>query len=102
MRFLAVQEKKMITFTWNAPPSMLEVRKQHTYVTVRFKAKDANSTEVTLYHGGWGEGADWDQAFAYFERAWTAVLTALEERFAKGPIDWTDWLDRMRPKAPAK
>lgn len=102
MRFLALQEKKMITFTWNAPPSMPEVRKQHTYVTVRFKEKDDASTEVTLYHGGWGEGGEWDKAFAYFERAWTAVLTALEERFAKGPLDWTDWLKRMRPAAPDK
>ena len=102
MRFLAIQEKKMITFTWNAPPSMPEARKQRTYVTVRFHPKGNGTTEVTLYHGGWGDGGDWDRAFAYFEKAWTAVLTALEARFAKGPVDWTDMLKRMRPPGSAK
>jgi len=100
MRFLAIQEKKMITFTWNAPPSLPEVRKQRTYVTVRFKPMGEKATEVTLYHGGWGEGGEWDKAFAYFEKAWTSVLTSLEARFAKGPMDWTEWLARMRQMTP--
>jgi uncharacterized protein YndB with AHSA1/START domain len=102
MRFLAVQEKKMITFTWNAPPSLPEARKQRTYVTVRFLPEGEKSTRVTLYHGGWGEGGEWDKAFAYFEKAWHAVLVALEERFTRGPRDWTEWMNRMRPAAPAK
>jgi uncharacterized protein YndB with AHSA1/START domain len=96
MRFLSIQDRKMITFTWNAPPTMPEVRKQRTYVTVRFKPSGEKSTEVTLYHGGWGEGEEWDKAFLYFEKAWTAVLGNLEARFAKGPMDWTEWLKRMR------
>jgi uncharacterized protein YndB with AHSA1/START domain len=102
MRFLSIQEKKMITFTWNAPPTMPEVRKQRTYVTVRFRAKDPKTTEVTLYHGGWGEGPEWDKAFAYFEKAWNSVLLSFEERFAKGPIDWSEDLRRMRQMTPAK
>jgi uncharacterized protein YndB with AHSA1/START domain len=102
MRILSLQEKKMLTFTWNAPPTMPEARKQRTYVTVRFKSLEPNKTEVTLYHGGWGDGGEWDKAFLYFEKAWTSVLTAFEERFVKGPIDWTEPLKRMRPAAPAK
>ena len=31
MRFLAVQDKKMISFTWNAPPSLPEARKQRNH-----------------------------------------------------------------------
>ena len=89
MRFLSIQEKKMITFTWNAPPSLPEARKQRTYVTVRFQSKGAKSTEVTLYHGGWGEGGEWDKAVEYFERAWKRiVLPRLKHRFEHGPIDW--------------
>ena len=102
MRFLAIQDRRMISFTWNAPPSMPEVRKQRTYVTVRFKPTGEKTTEVTLYHGGWGDGPEWDRAFAYFEKAWTNVLGSLEERFAKGPVDWTDWLKRMREMTPVK
>jgi uncharacterized protein YndB with AHSA1/START domain len=102
MRFLAVEPKSMITFTWNAPPTMPHVRKQRTYVTVRFKAAGEKSTEVSLYHGGWGEGAEWDRAFTYFEKAWQSVLQSLEQRFAQGPVDWGPLLERMRGAAPAK
>ena len=102
MRFLSLQDRKMITFTWNAPPTMPEARKQRTYVTVRFKSLGEKKTEVTLYHGGWGDGGDWDKAFLYFEKAWRAVLLALEERFVKGPIDWSESLKRMRQMQPAK
>lgn len=101
-RFLAIQPKRMITFTWNAPPTMPEVRKQRTYVTVRFKPAGEKKTEVTLYHGGWGDGPEWDRAFAYFEKAWTSVLLALEDRFVKGPVDWAEWLKRMREMTPVK
>ena len=100
MRFLSLQDRKMITFTWNAPPTMPEVRKQRTYVTVRLHAKGEKQTEVTLYHGGWGEGEEWDRALAYFEKSWPNVLRSLELRFTKGPTDWTDWLAKMRA-APA-
>ncbi len=102
MRFLAIQPRRMITFTWNAPPTMPEVRKQRTYVTVRFKSTGEKTTEVTLYHGGWGDGPEWDRAFAYFEKAWTNVLSSLEERFVKGPIDWTEMLRQMREMTPVK
>lgn len=102
MRFLAIQDRKMITFTWNAPPSMPEVRKQRTYVTVRFKPVTEKSTEVTLYHGGWGDSGEWDRAFLYFEKAWTAVLTNFEARFARGPLDWTEWLQKMRENTRVK
>lgn len=102
MRFLAVEPKSMITFTWNAPPTMPNVRKQRTYVTVRFKSTGPKATEVSLYHGGWGEGPEWDRAYAYFEKAWTNVLVSLEMRFVKGPVDWTEMLKQMREMQPVK
>ena len=102
MRFLAVEPKSMITFTWNAPPTMPNVRKQRTYVTVRFKPTGPKATEVSLYHGGWGEGPEWDRAYTYFEKAWTNVLVSLEMRFVKGPVDWTEMLRQMREMKPVK
>src|SRR6476619_875146 len=56
MRFLAVQEPTMISFTWNAPPSQPEIRAQRTVVIVRLRAIDARTTAVTLRHVGCGEG----------------------------------------------
>jgi uncharacterized protein YndB with AHSA1/START domain len=95
MRFMAVQPKKMISFTWNAPPSLPEARKQRTFVVVRFTAVDEKTTRVNLHHTGWGDGGEWDRAYTYFDRAWGNVLANLQKRFETGPIDWTEWLARL-------
>ena len=95
MIFLALQEPKMLSFTWNAPPHLPEVRGQRTYVTVRLKPA-AEGTQVTLAHGGWGEGGQWDQAYDYFEGAWGRVLGNLQKRFIEGPRDWSAFREGLR------
>jgi uncharacterized protein YndB with AHSA1/START domain len=105
MRFLAVQPKQMISFDWNAPPSLPEVRAQRTFVIVRFAAVDDKNTRVTLHHTGWGTGGEWDKTYTYFDRAWGNVLGNLKKRFETGPQDWTEWLaqlKKMRDDAAAK
>ncbi|MCV2366392.1 SRPBCC domain-containing protein [Paucibacter sp. DJ1R-11] len=104
MRFMALQPHKMLSFDWNAPPSLPEARQQRSFVIVRFEAVDAQQTRVRLHHTGWGEGGEWDKAFAYFDRAWAAVLTNLQKRYETGPKDWTEWLaqlEQFRAKAAA-
>jgi uncharacterized protein YndB with AHSA1/START domain len=96
MRVLAVQDRRMISFTWNAPPSLPEARRQRTVVIVRMKPAGEGETEVTLTHLGWGDGGEWDQAYAYFDKAWDNVLPNLQKRFVSGPVDWTEWLARMK------
>jgi uncharacterized protein YndB with AHSA1/START domain len=95
MRILALQPRKMISFDWNAPPSLPEARAQRTFVIVRFAAVDDAHTRVTLHHVGWGEGGQWDQAYAYFDRAWGFVFDGLKQRFEKGPKDWSGWLQQL-------
>ena len=96
MRFLAVQPKQMITFDWNAPPSLPEARAQRTFVIVRFIVIDDKNTKVTLHHTGWGNGGEWDKTFTYFDRAWGNVLANLKKRFETGPMDWTEWLAQLK------
>jgi len=96
MRFLALQPKKMISFDWNAPPSLPEARAQRTFVVVRFFAVDDKNTRVTLHHTGWGDGGEWDKAYTYFDRAWGNVLGNLKKRFDTGPVDWTEWLAQLK------
>jgi len=96
MRFLALQAPRMLSVDWNAPPSLPQARQQRTFVIVRLTSVDANTTRVSLHHTGWGDGGEWDAAFAYFDRAWDMVLGNLVKRFASGPIDWTDWMARLR------
>ena len=50
---------------------------------------------ITLHHTGWGDGGQWDQAYAYFDRAWGDVLGNLKKRFDQGPQDWTEWLKQL-------
>jgi uncharacterized protein YndB with AHSA1/START domain len=96
MRYMALQAPTMLSFDWNAPPHLAQARAQRTFVVVRLKEVDATSTRVTLHHTGWGQGGEWDQAHAYFDRAWGSVLASLKKRFDSGPVDWSDWMARLR------
>ena len=69
MVILAVQPERILSFTWNAPPSLPAVRGQMTHVMVHLKEIDSDNTQVTLRHDGWGEGGEWDQAYDYFTSA---------------------------------
>lgn len=57
MRFLALQAPRLLSFTWNAPPSLPEARAQRTVVIVRLEPAAGGHTRVTLHHVGWGDGA---------------------------------------------
>ena len=95
MRVMAVQQEKLLSFTWNAPPHLPEARAQRTFVTVRFEPA-GTGTLVRLHHSGWGDGGQWDQAHDYFDKAWGSVLESLRKRFAEGPRDWTEFRARMK------
>ena len=96
MRFMALQPPKMLSFDWNAPPSLPEARAQRTFVVVRLHDIDGKSTRVTLHHTGWGDGGEWDKTYVYFDRAWGNVLNNLKKRHESGPIDWTEWLAQLK------
>ena len=96
MRFMALQPKQMLSFDWNAPPSLPEARAQRTFVVVRFEPLGDKLTRVTLHHTGWGAGGEWDKAYLYFDRAWGNVLGNLKKRFEQGPQDWKPWLEQLR------
>ena len=101
MRYLALQEGKFVSFTWNAPPNLPQARRQRTVVIVRFAPAGEGETKVTLTHTGWGEGGEWDETYKYFDRAWGRVLANLEKSFDEGPFDWAPWLERMKASVPA-
>ena len=96
MRYMALQPKKMLSFDWNAPPHLPQARAQRTFVVVRIDPVTDKETRVSLYHTGWGDGGEWDQAYAYFDRAWGNVLANLRKRFDQGPQDWTEWLAQLK------
>ena len=96
MRVMALQPPKMLSFDWNAPPSLPDARRQRTFVIVRLADVDGKSTRVTLHHTGWGDGGEWDKTYAYFDSAWGYVLGNLKKRHESGPIDWTTWREQLK------
>jgi uncharacterized protein YndB with AHSA1/START domain len=100
MRIIGFQPKKMLSFTWNAPPSLPEARANRSIVILRLEPVGDKQTIVTLHHVGWGDGGEWDKAFEYFSKAWPNVLANLQKRFTNGPIDWTEWLEKMKAATP--
>jgi len=91
MILLAIQPEKMLSFTWNAPPSLPDVRGEMTHVSLYFSPISSQETRLELIQDGWGEGVQWDQAFDYFVSAWgEVVLPRLKYRFEVGPLNWDD------------
>lgn len=87
--FLAIEPMRMLSFTWNAPPEIPQIRIQRTHVTIDFKSVSNLQTHITLTHDGWGAGADWLSAKDYFIQAWgQVVIPRLRQRFVSGPIHW--------------
>lgn len=96
MKVLAVEPEQLLSFTWNAPPSLPLARQQRTVVVLRF-APQADETRLTLTHLGWGSTGEWPKARAYFERAWPNVLKQLQQRFETGrPRDWSAWREQLK------
>jgi uncharacterized protein YndB with AHSA1/START domain len=88
LKILSYLPDEMISFQWNAPPELPEVRNGGTWVVVEMRRIDTARTHVTITHLGWKNGPEWDQAYAHFQRGWSELMDRLEKRFTNGPIDW--------------
>ena len=73
---------RLLAFSWNSPPTIPSLRALGpcSHVIVELEDK-CGSTGVRLSHVVEGEGADWDEYVAYFDRAWGMVISGLVERF---------------------
>jgi uncharacterized protein YndB with AHSA1/START domain/uncharacterized protein YciI len=97
-KVMAVDPKKMLSFSWNAPPTFPTIRGQCTLVTVFLEPAGEGKTKVELQHIGWGRGEEWEKVYAYFDGAWTYVLGNLKTRFETGPIKWPEGPAPLRVK----
>ena len=96
---LAIQEGKMLSFTWDAPPMFPEIRKQRTSVVIKLVPIAENRTRLIFRHTGWGDGEEWKKVHDYFEMAWgDVVLPYLKHSLEVSPIDWKNPPKRL-PKA---
>ncbi|UCE62233.1 MAG: SRPBCC domain-containing protein [Phycisphaerales bacterium] len=88
-RVLSYLPMKMLSFTWNAPPSIPKLREARvkTHVVVEFTELDENRVKVVVSQLGFGQGEDWDKYYAYFDKAWPSVLHYLKKYFEPHPAD---------------
>lgn len=79
--FLVVVPKRLLVFTWNAPPEMPLQREERTFVVVELQATQTG-TFVRVTHAGWPGGdalakGEWRDTFEYFRRAWAGLMDEL-------------------------
>lgn len=87
-KILSFLPGEMLSFTWNNPPSIPEIRDKHTWVVIFFQPLAEKKNSIILVHLGWDAGEPWQKALQYFDKAWDLVLGRLQYRFLNGPIDW--------------
>lgn len=88
-RVLRSEPQSRFAFTWNAPPHLAEVRNQQTVVEIRLQKIYEAETKFTFIHSGWGVGAQWDQAFEYFDNAWFKIVIPRLEKALRGQDPWS-------------
>jgi len=77
-QILSYIPNRMLSFTWNAPPSQPASRLKRTWVVVELTELNGAGTRVTLTHLGFGEGEAWDETYQYFQSAWDRVLGVMQ------------------------
>lgn len=88
---LSYVPRRMISFTWNAPPQFAHARQRHSHVVVELRAVTDSTTEITLTNLGFDALAaafpenaeEYRQVRAYFAVAWPKVLGWFVEHFEK-------------------
>lgn len=80
-KVLSFLPNEMLSFSWNAPPSIPEIRNQthRTWVVVQLIEIGESTTKVTLDHLGWKDGEKWEETYDYFDKAWDFVMDSLEK-----------------------
>jgi len=100
-RVLAVQPNQLLSFTWDAPPTFPETRKQRTVVVLHFHKLSEKKTMLTFTQSGWGNGSDWDAVFDYFTKAWRyMVLPNLKYSLEVKPVDWSNFPSNLPQNLP--
>ncbi len=82
-RILSYVPPEMLSFSWNFPPEIPEIRFDHTWVVLRFVKIDPSETKVVFDQLGWKQGPAWEKGWKYFDEAWGEVLEALRTRLPK-------------------
>jgi uncharacterized protein YndB with AHSA1/START domain len=87
-KVLSFLPDRMLSFSWGAPSMFPKSRQENAQWVVVFFEPSGEGTQVTLTELGWKNDEESRAVYAYFDRAWGAVLGSLVSRFSDGPVDW--------------
>ncbi|MET3698464.1 uncharacterized protein YndB with AHSA1/START domain [Bacillus oleivorans] len=78
-----------LSFTWKGPDPLAELMNQDSQLTEVYVTlhEMGEHTEVTVKHGGWGEGPEWQKAREWHVMAWNQVLNSLKSALESGEGD---------------
>lgn len=84
-RILALDPPRLLRFTWRGSDDVADVMNVPGAPTTQVQVElvpAGKGTHLEVVHSGWGEGAGWERARAWFDRAWTGALARLPEMTA--------------------
>ncbi|MFX0074647.1 MAG: SRPBCC domain-containing protein [Candidatus Hermodarchaeota archaeon] len=89
-KITSIEKDKFLSFEWKGPEmfqSFMNFCDPLTHVVVVFSPSSNNPKKSVLYlfHSGWRNGSNWQEARNYFEKAWTGALTGLKEKLNANP-----------------
>jgi uncharacterized protein YndB with AHSA1/START domain len=98
LKILSYEPDRMLSFTFTMPAMFKRAHEENGHWdVVRFEPLSASKTLVTETMYGWGQGEDWDKAYAFFEKGNAETMTELQKRFApKDPQQPEAALDFVR------
>lgn len=75
---IAYAPDELITVQLPMPAHMAAIAAHRTVLTLTFECRPGERTLLTLTHAGFGKGAEWDEALAFYTRAWPEVVAYLK------------------------
>ncbi len=85
-KITALEPDKLVAFEWKGPKKYNELmnsRDPLTHVVVFFESCKGEEglpiTDVHLVHSGWGSGPEWEEARAWFDKAWRDAFKNLRK-----------------------
>jgi uncharacterized protein YndB with AHSA1/START domain len=79
-KILALIENKLLNFEWKGAKQFkhfMNEKRPLTNVTVIFYPSDTGCG-ITLLHTGWGNTDEWENAYNWFENAWSNAFSELK------------------------
>ncbi|MFX1378108.1 MAG: SRPBCC domain-containing protein [Promethearchaeota archaeon] len=84
-KITGIERNRFISFDWKGPVEFqhfMNTADPLTHIIVFFSRKnnDLTKTIIHLFHTGWRNNDDWQEARSYFENAWSKALQGLKQK----------------------